>query len=557
MRGPVRGVRPEHLVERAAGRVQVPQRPTVGDRRLDLGAVAHDAGVGHEPGHVVVAERGDDLGVEVGERRPERGPLAQDRDPGEPGLERLEREPLVQGVLAVHRPAPLLVVVLLVDGVAVAEAAAGARGRRTRSCAESAARPPTRRTRAVGAGADASLGLWAASGGERDEALDPVEDEHGPEVELVLVGERRPGRRTRPARRPAAGPGAPPVTRACVISSPRSGAGAPSAVAPTAAVRPAPLSSSPTRSRSSVCEASRPIAPTFCVLGQRGAVQRGEHRLHPGEPSRPDGVQHLGRAGEPRVRVQDRLLDREDELEPLAPAADLGADDGGPPGRAVGHEAQHLVLGRDVAVQRHRGEPERLGEPGHRHALDPLGVGQGDARVGDLLEREARSGAGPAGRRGAPEHGDARRQVRPGTRVRAGAPGPRAGGPSRPPGRPAAGRARRRAGPSPPRAADARPRGRRLLARARSCSLRSPLAPRLRGVLLGPEPVALAALGVLLGVPLGLLEVAAGALGLLGLGALGLLPVASQQLGLAARLLGLARGSVSCLVVVHGTSLTR
>ena len=86
--------------------------------------------------------------------------------------------------------------------------------------------------------------------------------------------------------------------------------------------------------------------------------------------------------------------------------------------------------------------------------------------------------------------------------------------------------------------------------------LLAPLLGLLEGVLLGPEPVALAAVGVLLGVPLGLLEVAAAALGLLGLGALGLLPVPSQQLCLAAGLLGLA-GSLSCLVVVHGTSLTR
>ena len=70
-----------------------PQRAGVGDRRLDLGAVPHDAGVGHEPRDVVVVELRDDLGVEPGERRPERRPLAQDRDPREPGLERPRARP--------------------------------------------------------------------------------------------------------------------------------------------------------------------------------------------------------------------------------------------------------------------------------------------------------------------------------------------------------------------------------------------------------------------------------------------------------------------------------
>ena len=43
---------------------------------------------------VVVVERRHRGGVEAGERRPERLALAQDRDPGQPGLERLEADPL-------------------------------------------------------------------------------------------------------------------------------------------------------------------------------------------------------------------------------------------------------------------------------------------------------------------------------------------------------------------------------------------------------------------------------------------------------------------------------
>src|SRR5205823_4613863 len=46
-----------------------------------------------------------------GERDPERRPLAQDGQPGQAGLERLQGQPLVERVVLPYRPAPLLVVV--------------------------------------------------------------------------------------------------------------------------------------------------------------------------------------------------------------------------------------------------------------------------------------------------------------------------------------------------------------------------------------------------------------------------------------------------------------
>ena len=60
--------------------------------------VAHDAGVGQQPRDVAVVERRHRGRVEAGEGRPERRPLAQDRDPRQPGLERLEADPLEQRV---------------------------------------------------------------------------------------------------------------------------------------------------------------------------------------------------------------------------------------------------------------------------------------------------------------------------------------------------------------------------------------------------------------------------------------------------------------------------
>ena len=96
-----------------AGRPEAPeerrQRPVLFDhgqggagvreRRLDLEPVAHDAGVAEQAFHVGVAERGHGGDVEAGERRPERRPLAQDRQPREAGLERLEREPFEESVV--------------------------------------------------------------------------------------------------------------------------------------------------------------------------------------------------------------------------------------------------------------------------------------------------------------------------------------------------------------------------------------------------------------------------------------------------------------------------
>src|SRR5690606_18465680 len=55
---------------------------------------------------------GDLLGVEPGERRPEVLPLAQDHQPGQTGLERLQAHPLEQGLLTAQRHAPLVVVIV-------------------------------------------------------------------------------------------------------------------------------------------------------------------------------------------------------------------------------------------------------------------------------------------------------------------------------------------------------------------------------------------------------------------------------------------------------------
>ena len=85
-------------------------------RTMPASASSRASSAGAEGGH-----RGD---REAGERRAERRPLAQDREPGQPRLERLEGQPLEQRVVALERPAPLGVVVGDVLGRAGAPRAA-------------------------------------------------------------------------------------------------------------------------------------------------------------------------------------------------------------------------------------------------------------------------------------------------------------------------------------------------------------------------------------------------------------------------------------------------
>ena len=78
--------------------------------------MAHDAGVIEKTGDIVVVVVRHDTEVEAVEGGPKVLSLAQDRDPGEAGLEPLEAELLEEPHIVDHRPAPLVVVVLVVVG---------------------------------------------------------------------------------------------------------------------------------------------------------------------------------------------------------------------------------------------------------------------------------------------------------------------------------------------------------------------------------------------------------------------------------------------------------
>src|SRR5262249_44219637 len=81
------------------------------DRALDLHAVAHDAGILHQLLDLSRRVARDFRGLEGVEGAPEILALAQDGDPGQPGLEAVENELLVERAVVVFRHAPFLVVI--------------------------------------------------------------------------------------------------------------------------------------------------------------------------------------------------------------------------------------------------------------------------------------------------------------------------------------------------------------------------------------------------------------------------------------------------------------
>ena len=95
-----------------------------GDRALDLGAVAHDAGILHQRGGLALAVARDDGRLEVVEGAAEILALAQDGDPGEPGLEAVEHELLVERAVVVFRHAPFGVVIGDIERVVLRPGAA-------------------------------------------------------------------------------------------------------------------------------------------------------------------------------------------------------------------------------------------------------------------------------------------------------------------------------------------------------------------------------------------------------------------------------------------------
>jgi hypothetical protein len=71
----------------------------------------NDSGVLQQPCDVPRAESRHGFGIEPGERGAEVLALAEDRQPGQPGLEPLEAQPFEQATLVGDGPPPLVVVI--------------------------------------------------------------------------------------------------------------------------------------------------------------------------------------------------------------------------------------------------------------------------------------------------------------------------------------------------------------------------------------------------------------------------------------------------------------
>jgi hypothetical protein len=73
--------------------------------------VSDDARITQQSRNVILGEGGDPPRIKSGEGSSKVLPLAEDSDPGQPGLERLESHPLVEPLHAGDRPALLIVVI--------------------------------------------------------------------------------------------------------------------------------------------------------------------------------------------------------------------------------------------------------------------------------------------------------------------------------------------------------------------------------------------------------------------------------------------------------------
>lgn len=104
--------------ERSMFTLHVQKRLSVGDGRCDFEPVADDARVVQQTVYVIWTITRNSLGVEAVEGRDEMLPLAQDGDPGEPGLEAFKEQPFKKGAIIVAGYAPFFVVVRDVERIA-------------------------------------------------------------------------------------------------------------------------------------------------------------------------------------------------------------------------------------------------------------------------------------------------------------------------------------------------------------------------------------------------------------------------------------------------------
>jgi len=100
-----------------------PDHARVLDGALDLESIPHDAAQPHEALDTRIVEAGDGGRIEALERRAVGLPLAEDRHPTEPGLGTLEHQEFEEQAIVMYGHAPLAVVVVAHQGIALGPAA--------------------------------------------------------------------------------------------------------------------------------------------------------------------------------------------------------------------------------------------------------------------------------------------------------------------------------------------------------------------------------------------------------------------------------------------------
>ena len=130
------------------------------------------------------------------------------------------------------------------------------------------------------------------------------------------------------------------------------------------------------------------------LLGRReaGAPQRRQRVLEPGHGVGRQRRPGHGGVGGPGVSAHRPHGAPGPGLEPLAPVTRRGRL-GHPADGRVDHQREQLLLGRHVAVQRHRAGAELLGHAVHRHRLETLRVGDRRRRGDDPLQAQPGLGA--------------------------------------------------------------------------------------------------------------------------------------------------------------------
>ena len=124
-------------------------------------------------------------------------------------------------------------------------------------------------------------------------------------------------------------------------------------------------------------------------LAQAGVAERAQAVLEPGDLVRRDRRPADRDPQDPRVPPQRVVIRPGPARQPGSPALARRGRGRRRVERRVNHQREQLLLGRDVAVERHRGRAELGGDAAHGQRLEPIGPGRLHGGSHDAVEVEA------------------------------------------------------------------------------------------------------------------------------------------------------------------------